>query len=176
MIAFVLAAETFLVLLAIVITSILWSSLVGAPWEPTPGAKVRRMLDMADLRPGETVYDLGSGDGRVLIVAVREYRAQAVGIEIDPLRFVWTWLRLIVLGLHGQARVVFGNLFKQDVSGADVVTVYLTRLANERLVEKLQRELRPGARVVSHYFTFPDWEPADQDEEAELYLYRVCIP
>jgi predicted RNA methylase len=145
----------------------------GAPWVPTPMKKVRKMLQMAQVKPGEVVYDLGSGDGRVLVLAAREFGARAVGIEIDPLRVLWTWLWVRALRLQNQVRVVRGDLFTAEIGEADIVTLFLRQGTNQLLMVKLLLELRPDTRVISHIFTFPDWEIIDQDREARLFLYRV---
>lgn len=162
--------------LAVGISVILFVSSVGplftgAPWTPTPFSTVRRMLRLANVQPGETVYDLGSGDGRVLWVAAREFGAWAVGVEIDPLRFAWTRLAIKLLGLGERVRVSRANLFDVDLSGADVVVLYLLPKANGRLAPKLLRELRPGARVVSHAFIVPELRLAA--EEQGVRVYRV---
>lgn len=152
---------------------IFWSERHGAPWVPTPLAKVRQMLSMAEVQPGEAVYDLGSGDGRVLLLAGREFGARAVGVEISLLRCLWTRTLIAVFGLGAYARVVWGNLFDQDIRDADVVTLFLRRSTNDLLMVKLLLELRPGTRVISHQFTFSDWTAEKKDDQARLYLYRV---
>jgi cyclopropane fatty-acyl-phospholipid synthase-like methyltransferase len=129
------------------------------------------MLTLASVRPGELVYDLGSGDGRVLTMAARQFGARAIGIEIDPLRCLWSRTVLLLMGLAGKAQVVRGDLFDQDLAPADVVTCYLLQGTNDRLAEKLSRELRPGARVVSNTFTFPGLTLTGEDENHKLYLY-----
>ena len=143
----------------------------GAPWVPMPVAKARRMLQLAGVCPGETVYDLGSGDGRVLLLAAREFGAQAVGVEIDPLRATLSQIVIRVLGLRQRARVIRANLFEVDLRDADVITVYLLPKANVRLVPKLRRELKPGARIVALTFCMPDWEPTVWAED--IYVYRL---
>lgn len=164
---------TFLLLWVIISISLLWTAPAGAPWLPTSRKHVRRMLSLAGVQPGEVVYDLGSGDGRVLFIAAREFGARAVGIELDPLRYAWTQVWITLSGLRGQVRVIWGNFFTQDISEADVVTVYLLPKTNIRLWRKLWRELRPGARIVSNIFIFPGIVPAHIDKEAHLYLYKV---
>jgi SAM-dependent methyltransferase len=159
----------WLALLAMV--SITWPALRGAPWVPTPMDKVHRMLTMAEVGPGDVVYDLGCGDGRTIVTAARRYGASAVGIEIDPLRYLWCQMLITVLRLRAEVRVVHADFFTQDLSGADVVTCYLLQSTNERLVGKLRQELRPGARVVSSDFTFPTLRMLRLDSDAGLYLY-----
>jgi SAM-dependent methyltransferase len=165
-----LRARLALVLLGF-FTWFTWSRFKGAPWVPTPRRVVRRMLALGGVKPGELVYDLGSGDGRVLTIAARQFGARAVGIEIDPLRCIWSRVVILLTGLREKARVVRGDLFDQDLSPADVVTCYLLQGTNDRLAEKLGRELRPGARVVSNSFTFPGLTLASEDEKHNLYLY-----
>jgi cyclopropane fatty-acyl-phospholipid synthase-like methyltransferase len=135
--------------------------------------KARRMLTMARVGPEDLVYDLGCGDGRMIVTAARRHGARAVGIEIDPLRYLWCQMLISVMGLRGRVRVVHGDFFTQDLSDADVVTCYLLQSTNNKLEAKLKQELRPGARVVSHDFTFPGLHLACQDNEAQLHLYDL---
>lgn len=143
----------------------------GIPWQPTDMRRVRKMLVMSGLRPGETVYDLGCGDGRILICAAREFGAKAVGIELNPWLFAIAWLRVLFLGLRPKVRVIFGNIFKVNLSQADVVTLFLFEHVNEALKEKLLRELRKGTRIVSYVWTFQGWTPKEVDRELRLFLY-----
>lgn len=158
---------------AYTVMSTLWVSAHGAPWVPTKRRTVRRMLEMAEERAGETVYDLGSGDGRVLFVAARTFEARAVGIELDPLRVLWTRGVAFLLGLRNRVEVRQGDFFIQDLHDADVVVCYLLTSTNRRLADKLREELRPGTRVVSNAFPFPDWELVAEDLDHRVYLYRM---
>jgi hypothetical protein len=160
-------------LVLLVVISVLWTNRIGAPWVPTPMTQVRKMLEMAEVGPHDVVYDLGCGDGRVIVTAARRYGARAVGIEIDPLRYLWCQMLITILGLRDRVRVVYGNFYRQDLSDADVVTCYLLQRTNENLQGKFERELRPGTRVVSNDFTFPRLNLLRRDNEAELYLYTL---
>ena len=165
---------SLLILLALVLLiSVLWTNHFGAPWVPTPMRVVRKMLDMAAVGPGDLVYDLGCGDGRTIVAAARHYGARAVGIEIDPLRFLWCQVLITVLGLRDQVRVVYGSFYRQDLSEASVVTCYLLQSTNEKLQGKLMRELRPDTRIVSNSFTFPRLYLLRQDSGDEVYLYNL---
>jgi predicted RNA methylase len=135
--------------------------------------KVRRMLELARLTSSDVVYDLGSGDGRALVEAAQKYGARGVGVEVDPIRALWSKVRVSYLRLGDKVRIVWGDFFKQDLSPASVVFVYLWPRTNRRLEEKLSRELRKGARVVSHRWEFEGWTPATYDEETKVYLYVV---
>jgi SAM-dependent methyltransferase len=155
----------------VALISILWTNRVGAPWAPTPMSKVHKMLQMAEVGPGDLVYDLGCGDGRTIVTAARRYGARAVGIEIDPLRYLWCQGLITALGLRD--RIVYGSFYRQDLSDADVVTCYLLQSTNEKLEGKLIQELHPGTRVVSNSFTFPRLRLLWRDSKAELYLYNL---
>lgn len=160
------------ILAVVLMISILWTKFVGGPWLPTARHKVHRMLQMAQLGPGEVLYDLGCGDGRALVIAARTFGARAVGIEIDPLRYLWCELLITVLGLRKEVRVVFGNIFQQDLSEADVVTCYLLLETNERLEGKLLGELDAQARIVAHDFPFPGLRLVEHDATERLFLYQ----
>ncbi|UCD73024.1 MAG: class I SAM-dependent methyltransferase [Candidatus Bathyarchaeota archaeon] len=147
--------------------------LLGAPWFPTSMGTVRRMLLMAGVKPGDVVYDLGSGDGRIIVTAAKEFGARSVGIEVNPLWVWWTRLRIGVLGLRDHVEVIRGNFFREHLGEADVVTLYLLQGTNDRLRRKLEKELKPGARVVTHVYTFKGWRPLTVDNESEIYLYKI---
>ena len=155
----------------VALVSIMWTIVLGSPWTPTPPKRVRRMLDMAEVGPEDVVYDLGSGDGRIVIEAAKRYRARAVGIEADPLRVLWSRLIVALLGLQKQVGIVWGNLFDRGIEEATVVTLFLRQRTNKLLKSKLQRELRPGTRVVSYIWTFEGWSPTKTDPEAQVYVY-----
>jgi predicted RNA methylase len=130
------------------------------------------MLTLAGVQPGDVVYDLGCGDGRVITSAARRFGATAVGIEVDPLRFLWCQLLITVLRLRKRVTVVFGDFFSHDLSEADVVTCYLLQDTNQRLAVKLLGELRPGARVVSNTFTFVGSDPVREHGQVRLYVFH----
>jgi predicted RNA methylase len=125
---------------------------------------------MAEVGPDDVVYDLGCGDGRTIVTAARRYGARAVGIELDPLRYIWCQSLITILGLRDRVCVIYGDFFNQDLSNADVVTCYLLQSTNNKLEEKFKRELRVGTRVVSNTFTFSGLEKVRQDDNARLYL------
>ena len=161
----------FIVIAAVILVSIIWSP--GGPWLPTKRKNIRKMLQMAQLKPGDLVYDLGSGDGRVLIIAAREFGAKGVGIEIDPFRAAFSKLLVKFYKLDGQIEIIRGNFFQQELSQADVIFAYLLQRTNNRLIRKMIKELRPGTRVVANTFIFPGWPVVDKDEKEQLYLYEV---
>lgn len=168
-----LATFAIITLAAAVGVSILFPALFGGVWSPTSMKRVRRMLTAARLQPGETLVDLGAGDGRIIMTAAREFGARAIGVEIDPLRYALCRLRILAGGLSGKVEMVWANFFDLDLSGADVVTFFLSQAAADRLAEKLRKELKPGARVVSHQRPLPGWAPLEIDREHDLYVYRT---
>lgn len=151
---------------------IAWTHFFGAPWIPTSSSSVRKMLKIAKIKPGDIVYDLGSGDGRILIEAARRFGARAVGVEIDPLRYIITKIKIHVLNLQDSVQIIWGDFFKQDLSNADIIIVYLSQDANMKLSEKLSRELKSGTRIVSHTFTFCCFEEIETGEDSPIYLYK----
>jgi precorrin-6B methylase 2 len=150
-----------------------------APDYPTPQTVVDQMLTVAGVRPGELVYDLGCGDGRIVIAAAQKFRARAVGIEIRREIYERTLARVASLGLSDQVRIVLGNALKYDLSPADVVTLYLLTSSNERLKPILEKDLKPSARVVSHDFEIRGWKAATVNKVVvdghvhTIYLYRL---
>jgi cyclopropane fatty-acyl-phospholipid synthase-like methyltransferase len=148
-----------------------------APYVVSPQAVVDRMLELAELKPNETLYDLGSGDGRILITAAQRYHAKAIGVEISEFLVNSTNASIGRLGLQNLARVIHGDLLQVDLSPADVVTIYLMTESNNILRPNLEKYLRPGARVVSHDYAVPGWKPKFEEKtdryagDHKIYLY-----
>jgi ubiquinone/menaquinone biosynthesis C-methylase UbiE len=132
-----------------------------APYIPTPQAVVDRMLEAAQLKAGETVYDLGSGDGRILIAAAQKYGARGVGVEISPDLCEKAKSRILQLGLTDRITMIHGSALRVDLRPADVVTMYLLTTSNERLKPNLEKYLKPGARVISNEFPVKGWKPRE---------------
>jgi cyclopropane fatty-acyl-phospholipid synthase-like methyltransferase len=150
-----------------------------APYFPTPHSIVERVLKLAELRSGEHVFDLGSGDGRILIIAAKQFGADATGIEIDEGLVKQSTAEIRRQDLSSRARVVQGDMTAQDYSSADVVTVYLLPAANRKVRPLLEKQLKKGARVVAHDFEIDGWTPDRtvhvEDEEGRshsIFLYR----
>jgi len=139
---------------------------------------VEGMLELAKVDKQDTVYDLGSGDGRIVILAAQKYHAHAVGVEIDDDLYRKSSDRIAAAGLQDRAKVLHMNMYKVDLKPATVVTLYLLTSVNERLKPILERDLRSGARVVTHDFKIPGWEPKDTRDvmtdmgiSKKIYLY-----
>ncbi len=129
-----------------------------APNFPTPQVVVDRMLELAQVKPGESVYDLGCGDGRIVITAAQKFNAKGVGIEIRRDIYEATLGRVNSLGLSDQVKILHGNALRADLSQADVVTLYLLTSSNEKFRPILEKGLKPNARVVSHDFEIRGWK------------------
>jgi protein-L-isoaspartate O-methyltransferase len=130
-----------------------------APYYPTPETIVDRMLELGQLKAGEKMYDLGSGDGRIVIMAARKYHADATGIELDTDLYIASENKIKQLGLQKTARIVHGDILKQNYSSANLITVYLLPESNLKLQPILEAQLKPGTRVVAHDFGIGDWTP-----------------
>lgn len=144
------------------------------PYVTTPIERVRRMLAVAKVKPDELVVDIGSGDGRIVILAAEEFGARGIGIELDAELVAHSRSVVAARGLEDRVSILHANALDVDVSPADVVTLYVTREGVALLRPYLERTLRPGTRVVSNVSQIPGWEPAAGSlPEEEIWLYRV---
>jgi SAM-dependent methyltransferase len=147
-----------------------------ARYEPSPQHIVELMLKLANVHKGDIVYDLGCGDGRIVITAVKLFGATGVGIDIDPARIEESRQNASKAGVMDRATFRNEDLFVADIQEATVVTLFLTRLANLKLRPKLLGELKSGARVVSYYWDMGDWKPDKQIESDGDPIYIWTIP
>lgn len=150
-----------------------------APYFPTPLTIVDQMLKLGELKAGEKMFDLGSGDGRIVIMAAQKYKADATGVEFDEGLVKQSLVKIKRLGLGGTAHIIQGDVMAQDYSSASLLTVYLLSDSNEKVRPILEKQLKKGTRVIAHDFEFAGWTPvktADIDNDGEgrshrLYLY-----
>ncbi|MFX1603510.1 MAG: SAM-dependent methyltransferase [Promethearchaeota archaeon] len=152
---------------------VVWPLVIGAAWIPTPTETGRKILELAKVREDDVLVDLGSGDGRIIIMAAEDYGATAIGIEADPLRVLWSRRAIRRRSLENKVHVIQGNFFNQDLSSATVVFVYQCEGVNRRLKDKLASELKPGTRIVSFSHPFDGWTPVETTEKPDIYLYVV---
>ena len=143
----------------------------GLPWVPTEKDRIRKALQMANLQPNELLYDLGSGDGRILFIASEEFGARAIGIEASFLQYLFTKLKIYFSGSKPKVSVRRENFYRTDFSDADVIFAFMTSSQVVPLDYDLVRQLKPGARVVTVSFDFPDWKPNNFDEDYLLFSY-----
>ena len=151
-----------------------------APFVATPPDVVERMLTLAGVTKADVVYDLGSGDGRIVIAAAQKFGARGVGVDIDPVRVAEAQRNAAAAGVEELVTFRVGDALATDVSSATVVTLYLLASQNVVLKPSLMTQLKPGARVVSHNFAMGDWEPDFVDtftsadrQTRTLYLWRI---
>lgn len=173
--------ETALFIIFVVLI-FLWSPYIrkttkhGAPFVGMDPDVVHRVMEIAEVKKGDTFYELGSGDGR-LILAAAHRGAKVVGVEIDKLRVWYSRLWLKLFRMEKEAKILHQNIFDTDLSEATVVCLYLLPETNAKIEAKLKKELKPGTRVVSVAFTFPNWKPERVDPRGTIYgpiyLYRV---
>jgi tRNA A58 N-methylase Trm61 len=153
-----------------------------SPFVASPPLVIRRLLTLADLKPGEIFFDLGAGDGRPVIMAAQEFGAKAVGIELRQDLAKQALQKIYDLGLQDRATIMNSDIFNIDLRHADVVYLYLTTSANDKVRPKLETELKSGARVVSHDYEMVGWTSAKIERFCEnptlgfpthtLYLYK----
>jgi SAM-dependent methyltransferase len=155
-------------------------SIYIAPFVPTPQEVVDRMLELAQVRQGDLLYDLGSGDGRIVITAAKRYGAKAVGFEIDHALVTYSQRNIKEAGVEALAEIREEDIRTIDLSPASVLTMYLYPGANLRLRAAIMRQLKPGARVVSHDFSMGDWKPDLVERMTDstglvrtIYLWRM---
>ena len=159
----------------VVITAFLWvivPAFYGLPPISTRRKRIHRALELANLQPGEIFYDLGSGHGRVLVMAAKEFGAKAVGIEAGPVQCLISRLNALWNGVNSKVRIEAGNFYRADLRKANVVYAYLTSGYAARLQEKLESELQNGTRVVTVSFDLPGWQPVFFDREHLIFVYK----
>ena len=151
-----------------------------APYYPTPPSIVNRMLLFGGLQKGEKMFDLGSGDGRIVLMAADRFKADATGVEMDDSLYTQSSEEIRRRKLTERARIIHGDIFLQDYSSADLLTVYLLPESNEKVRPILEKQLKKGTRIVSHDFEFAGWKPEkvehiEDDGEGRshtIFLYR----
>jgi hypothetical protein len=145
----------------------------GLPWVPSRDKRIRRALQLAGVQKGETVYDLGAGDGRVLVTAAREFGARGVGIEVSPMHCLVAVLHILVTGTSRQVKIQCASMYDHPLPDAGVVFVYATPEHAARLRPHLERELKSGARVVTLSAEIAGWQPDRIDRDDLIFLYKM---
>jgi precorrin-6B methylase 2 len=163
----------FLLLFLVSLLWILIPALYGLPPVPTRPERIQRALKLANLLPDETLYDLGAGDGRVLVIAALDFGAHAVGLEIGPIQCALIWLRATASGLGNRIQVKWENFYKADLKDADVVYIYATSKEISKLAPHLETHMKRGSRLVSISADFPEWEPSAFDEQQLIFVYEM---
>lgn len=168
--------QTLIGLLILALAGVSATLARDVPFVPTPQPVVEEMLRLAEIDAKDMLYDLGSGDGRIVITAAKQHGARGVGVDIDPERIAESRENAKAAGVEHKVRFIQGDLFKVDLRAATAVTLYLLPAVNERLRPKLLKELRPGTPVVSHSFDMGDWEPEQTVNVGRSTVYLWHIP
>jgi precorrin-6B methylase 2 len=169
----VLAYGLSLLLFVLILLWILIPALHGLPPVPTKPERIRKALKLVNLQPNEVLYDLGAGDGRVLLIAAREFGAEAVGLEVGPIQCALIWLRAVAGGFGNQIKVRWANFYNADLHDADVVFVYATSKEVTKLAPHLEKQLKEGTRLVSISADFSEWEPSGMDQHELIFVYEM---
>jgi SAM-dependent methyltransferase len=149
---------------------------LDVPFVATPEPVVEKMLQMAQVKKGDMLYDLGCGDGRIVITAAKQYGARGVGIDLNPQRIDEAKANASKAGVESQVKFIVGDLFQANFADADVVTLYLLPDVNRKLRPQLWKQLKVGARVVSHDFDMgPEWPPEKVEREGSKTVYLWII-
>ena len=162
-------------LLFLILATAVYGAISAAPWVPTKSRDVKRMIALADIKEGERVYDLGCGDGRFVFAAASK-GAEAIGVEVFILPYLYAWLKSL---FYKKSKIMFGDFFNYDLSGADVVFIFLMEKGYGKLVEKFNKELKPGARVVIYCWGIDQWkdklvkEDKPTGKDLPIYLYKI---
>lgn len=146
-----------LVFFIIILIPTLIAMITGAPWVPTPNARVKRMLELAKLKRGDRLYDLGCGDGRLVHMAARDYGADAIGLELSPLIYFMGRVKNFIL--RSKSKILFRDFRRIDYSNANVLVFYLMPEILQAMRPKFEAELKPGTLVVSYAFAVDGWTP-----------------
>jgi precorrin-6B methylase 2 len=162
-----------IVVFVVVLLWILVPALYGLPPVPSRPERIQKALQMANLQPNETLYDLGAGDGRVLLIAARDFGAKAVGLEIGPVQCALIWLRAAASGVGNQVSVRWENYYKANLKDADVVFVYATSKELVKLAPHLEKQMKKGSRLVSISADFSEWEPSALDDHDLIFVYEM---
>lgn len=151
---------------------------LDVPFVPTPMAVVDAMLDLAQVTRSDTLYDLGCGDGRIVVRAATRFGCRGVGVDLDPQRVREAKENARTAGVEKLTRFEVGDVFEFDFSAASVVTMYLLPSVNLKLRPRLLKELKPGTRIVSHDFDMGDWAPevAREVKNSRIFLWTVPAP
>lgn len=146
--------------------------LTGAPFVPSTNPAAGAMIDLSDIKRGDRVYDLGSGNGKLLLLAAKK-GAMTTGYEINPILVIFSTIRGLVSPYRKQVKTVWRNFWSADVRDADIVYVYLLPFRMEKLERKLKKELKKGTLVVSNSFIFPHWKILRQDPQNHIYVFHI---
>jgi len=166
----------FILVIFIILINFAWAGISAAPWLPSRKKDLKRILKLADVKKNDVVYDLGSGDGRWLFYFAKSSPAKEVrGFEISLLLFIVSWIKKLFRG-YPQVKISYKSLYKAPLNLADVVICFLMPKSMKNLLPKLEKEMRPGAKLISYAFSLPGKTPEiiekNEKNDIVIYLYR----
>lgn len=161
----------------LIVGSAAYAGFKAAPWLPVFKKDIKRIVQLAHLQEADIVYDLGSGDGRIVTAFAHNSDATIYGYEVSFLPYLWSQLKVLMMGLSRRVAIRFGNFFTRDLGQATVIFCFLTPKAMEKLKPKFARELKLGARIISYSFAIPGWTPTEVNRPSErripIFIYHI---
>jgi len=161
-----------LIIFFVILTIPIIKAIFGAPFVPTPRKTMQRMFKSANIKPDQIFYDLGCGDGRFIREAARSYQAKAIGIELNPLLFLYAKFRS---RKQKNETIFYQNFYKTELKNADIVVCYLMPKTMKKIEAKFKRELKPGCKIISHGFRLKSWKPAQVIEPTPKEYGRIYV-
>ena len=153
-----------------------YAGMRASPWVPVFKRDIERVLKLADVKDNDLVYDLGSGDGRIVVAIAHNSDANVIGFEVSFVPYLWSRLKILFLGLPKRVEVRYGDFLLRDLSQASVIFCFLTPMAMKKLSPKFRKELKKGTRIISYSFSLPDWPPAEIDKMARrMSIYKYVV-
>mgnify|MGYP002725698941 CR=1 FL=1 len=160
-------------ILFIVVASMAYAAVSAAPWVPTRRGDIARFLDLIEVKSGMKLYELGCGDARLVVASSKQFGIEGVGVELSILQMIAAKIRVFLT--KANVKILWRNLFKVDLSDADIVYLFLMPEAYEKIRSKFEAELKSGTWVISYVWPIPEWEPIKVDKKdnaSDLYVYR----
>jgi len=166
-----------LLLILLVFGTAAYAGLLAAPWVPVWKKDIQRILKLANVRDNDLVYDLGSGDGRIVCAVANNSKAQVIGYEISVIPYYWSKIKILLLGLRHRVEIRYADFLKRDLSQATIIFCFLTPMAMVKLSSKFRRELKKGTKIISYSFSLPAWQPVKIDKpnkkDNPIFYYEV---
>lgn len=153
-----------LILIILVFGTAAYAGILAAPWVPVWKKDIERILKLANVKDNDLIYDLGSGDGRIVCAIANNSKARVVGYEISFMPYLWSKMKILFSRCSKRVEIRYGDFLKKDLSQANTIFCFLTPMAMEKLAPKFRKELKPGTKIISYSFSLPDWTVKSVDK------------